>query len=195
MNPRLREAHGAFDVEVTRIVRAGRAQGLSIPCRTGCDACCYDVAWCLPEEARELAERVRSWPRRRREAITLRLLVWFAEMRADGLDPENPLPNLRRYHRRRRACPLLDTAAGRCSAYELRPLSCRGHYVIAPDALGCANRAKEPEVTAITVDEPIARAVVRIGTVRPTERLLPVALAEALGVEEVPSCVVPPLPS
>ena len=187
MNPQLRAAHAAFDVHVGAIVRKGRAEGLSVPCGEGCSGCCHDVAWALPEEAAELAERVKSWPTRRREAATLRILVWFAEMRRAGLDPENPLPDLRRYHAMpaaSRACPLLE--GDRCAAYALRPLSCRGHYVIAPDARGCANRAVEPQITVIVVDGPIARAVYQIQeTLTPKKRLLPVALAEALGVQEV----------
>jgi Fe-S-cluster containining protein len=185
----VRDAHRAFDVAVTAIVRATRERA-HVPCTAGCDACCYDVAWTIELEARELALRVRSMPVRRRAAVLEVLAAWFAGMRAAGLDPNDNRPDVATYARARLACPLLDPEAHRCMLYDLRPLSCRGHYVIAPDATGCANRATNPIVRTLFMDLQMGVTVAQLapaeafaGELR--EELLPVALArelEALGL-------------
>lgn len=194
MNPRVRQAHRDFDVTSEAIVRRARAQGVSIPCGRGCDACCFDIAWALDEEADELAERVRSMPTARREGVVERARAWLAGMRAAGLDPDcraPETPDLRTYHRAHLPCPLLDVEQHQCMAYELRPLSCRGHYVIAPDAQGCANRANVTEVEAVDFHSygEIQRAVLTIAGQKSFEEmrgrvaLLPRALGRRLDPE------------
>lgn len=187
MNPAVRAAYATFDVAVTRLVKQARAEQYSIPCADGCSHCCYDVAWAVRPEVDELAERVRSMPTAKRERVLARTRAWLAGMRAAGLDPDDTRPDLRAYHRARLACPLLE--AGRCMAYDLRPLSCRAHYVIAPDARGCANRAEEPTITTLEMPDVLAESMARMIDWKPAElrdHLLPRLLGAALGVESLP---------
>jgi Fe-S-cluster containining protein len=191
LNPAVRAAYQAFDVEVGAIVREARRLGMSVPCRAACDACCHDIAWATTPEAEQLAERVRSMPRARRAEVLERIARWFEEMRLSGLDPQDPNPDLRTYHRAQLACPMLDREAHRCMAYDVRPIACRGHYVLAPDASVCANRAKEPVILTLIVEESHQRAYERMGggrrggiQVACSTKLLQTALAEQLGVQD-----------
>jgi Fe-S-cluster containining protein len=186
MNPHARAAYAEFDVSVARLVKKARTE-VSIPCAIGCSHCCHDVAWALQPEVDELAERVRSMPSAKRERILERVRQWLAGMRAAGLDPDDTSPDLRTYHRAHLTCPLLE--AGHCLAYDLRPLSCRAHYVVAPDARGCANRAEEPTITTLGMPDLIALSVMRMIDGKPAElrdHLLPRLLGAALGVETLP---------
>jgi len=186
MNPHVRAAYRAFDVGVADLVKRARTQ-VSIPCAAGCSACCEDVAWAVQPEVDELAERVRSMPTTKRERVLARTRAWLTGMRAAGLDPDDTHPDLRTYHRARLACPLLEE--GHCLAYDLRPLSCRAHYVVAPDARGCANRAEEPAVTALEMPELLVETIAQMLDWRPRELrdyLLPRLLGAALGVEPLP---------
>lgn len=184
MNRQLRTVHRDFDVTVSALVRAAR-RATTVPCGPGCDACCYDVAWVLEAEARELAERVRSMPRAKRASVILGVTEWYDGMRRAGLDVEDNRPDVSRYARARLPCPLLDRRERRCTVYDVRPLSCRGHYVIAPDASPCASRALVPHVKTIVVDHLMVAAIVALYPNLPTirslsEALLPHALARAL---------------
>ena len=186
MNPPVRAAYREFDVAVARLVRHARTE-VSIPCADGCSACCFDVAWAVKPEVDEIAERVRSMPTAKRARVLERTRQWLAGMRAAGLDPDDVHPDLRAYHRARLACPLLE--AGRCLAYDLRPLSCRAHYVVAPDARGCANHAEVPTITTLEMPELLVATLARMLDGRPTElrdHLLPRLLGAALGVEPLP---------
>src|SRR5271157_1734511 len=133
MNPHVRRAYLEFDVHASALVRKAR-ETVHVPCKAGCDACCYDVAWVLPPEGEEIAERVRSMPARKRQGVVDRIRAWHEGMRAAGLDPDDIRPDLRAYHRARLACPLLDVETHRCMVYDVRPMACRGHYVVAEDA-------------------------------------------------------------
>lgn len=186
MNPPVRTAYREFDVAVARLVRKARTE-VSVPCAPGCSHCCSDVAWAIQPEVDELAERVRSMPTAKRDRVLARTRAWLAGMRTAGLDPDHVFPDLRTYHRARLACPLLED--GQCTAYDLRPLSCRAHYVVAPDARGCANRAEEPTITTLEMPDLIAGTVVRMLDGKPTELrdyLLPRLLGAALDVEPLP---------
>jgi Fe-S-cluster containining protein len=183
MNPAVRAAYAAFDVAVTRLVRKARTE-LSIPCADGCAACCHDVAWATEPEVDELAERVRCMPAAKRERVLARTRAWLAGMRAGGLDPDDPRPDLRAYHRVRLPCPLLED--DRCLAYDLRPLSCRAHYVVATDSSVCANRAEVPTLTTLEMPDLLAETFLRMIDWKPVELrdyLLPRLLGAALGVE------------
>lgn len=193
MNPRVRAAYAEFDVDARRLLRKAVAEGLgNIPCRRGCSACCSDVAWVVEPEARELVERVRSMPRALRERVLQGLGRWLEGMVAAGLDPDEKFPDLRTYHRAKLRCPLLSDA-GECMVYDIRPLSCRAHYVVAEDASGCANRAEEPEITTAEMPELLTRAMLGIlgesaagdwggGRVMPKEMLLQRYLGLLLGI-------------
>jgi len=183
MNPPVRAAYREFDVAVARLVRHARTE-VSIPCADGCSACCFDVAWAVKPEVDEIAERVRSMPTAKRARVLERTRQWLAGMRAAGLDPDDTWPDLRTYHRAHLACPLLED--NRCLTYDLRPMSCRAHYVVAPDANGCANRAEVPTIETLEMPGLLTEAFARMLDWKPTklrDHLLPRLLGAALGVE------------
>lgn len=200
MNPNVRQTFDRVDVYLSAVVKKARGLGHSIPCRDRCDACCYDIAWCTPIEAREIVERIWSMPEKTREAVVEALSVWWDKMQAAGLDPSNPKPDLRTYHRAHIACPLLDPEEHRCRVYDLRPLSCRAHYVLAPDASVCANRANVPEITTLMYEDDVLFAwqlsVVGARSVREminkglvgevTPELLPTVLSRVLAMRGRP---------
>lgn len=159
MDPCVRKAYQEYDVAAERILKKLRADGTSIPCARGCHACCYDVAWAHRLEVAEIAERIRSWPRKVRERVLQGLRGWLEGMLRAGLDPDHKYPDVRVYHRAKLRCPLLSDE-GECMAYDVRPMACRGHYVVAPDASVCANRAEEPEIETVQFVEPIVQAMV-----------------------------------
>lgn len=160
MNPAVRQAHRDFDVFATAIVRKARRQGMSVPCRRGCASCCRDVAWIVRPEAFELAERVASMPAAKRLRVVGGIVAWLEGMAAAGLDVRDKAPDVARYAAAGLVCPLLDVERGECMAYDVRPLSCRGHYVLAPDSAPCANRAREPAVTTLTMEDECSAAAV-----------------------------------
>jgi Fe-S-cluster containining protein len=190
MNPRVRQAYREFDVEAKRLLKGfARREGVTIPCRRGCSACCYDIAWTIRAEVDELAERIRSWPTSQRERVLEGLRAWAAGMRAAGLDPDHKFPDVRAYHRARLRCPLLGDD-GACTVYDIRPLSCRAHYVIG-GAAQCANRAEEPVVDTAEMPGLVTQALLTIlgpgggwgGGGMPKEALLQRYLGEVLGVD------------
>lgn len=187
MNPAVRKAYAEFDVEASRLLRKVRSDGMTVPCGPRCDACCYDVAWVVAEEAQELVERVRSMPLLKRERVLRACQEWLDGMRAAGLDPDNIRPDLRTYHRAHVACPLLDREEHSCMAYDIRPMACRGHFVTAPTAAVCANRMNEPVVQTVEFPEALTRAMLTILT-SPAEatevrdELLPRALGRRLRI-------------
>ena len=76
--------------------------------------------------------------------------------------------------------------------YDLRPISCRAHYVVAPDAGVCANRAVEPVITTLEMPDMILTAVARMlegeapdSLDGPRDHLLPRLLGSVLGVEPI----------
>ncbi len=188
MNPTLRAAFREFDVTTRDLLRKVRSEGTVVPCKEGCDHCCYDVAWVLAPEVAELAERVQSWRTERREKVLAAIRTWLDGMREDGFSVDERRPDLRRYHARRRPCPLLDVETQTCSVYDIRPLTCRGHYAAGTEApAACANRAEVPSIETVQFPDACTKAVVRIaGTSSDVQRLrdqlLPRALGIALGV-------------
>jgi len=138
-----------FDVSAKRLVRAARAEGHVIPCGPGCDACCSSAANALPFEIPLVIEAVRAMPVERREEIRRGLAKWARTLREAGVDIRSAEPSPI-YERARAACPfLLDH---RCSIYDARPISCRGHYLIDQDPKRCANRGQHIMVQCLTVD-------------------------------------------
>lgn len=190
MNPAVRKAYADFDVEASRLLKRVRSEGKSVPCKKGCSACCYDVAWVVQPEAAEIVERVQSMPRKLREQVVEGLRQWLAGMRRSGLDPDDIRPDLRTYHRAKLRCPLLG-AQGLCMVYDVRPMACRGHYVQAPDSSVCSNRAVEPVIDTVEFPLAITQAVMTmlggrgvVGLAELRDGLLPRVVGKMLGVED-----------
>ena len=141
-----------FDVPLNAIFKKAREMGYTIPCKRGCDACCYDAAMATHFEMPPLIEHLRLMPAEEKHALAARIRTWFAEMRRAGLDPMTPAQHMPTYLRAHIPCPLLDREAHACMAYEARPICCRGHHVVntTPDA--CANRANVPVVPGLELE-------------------------------------------
>jgi Fe-S-cluster containining protein len=188
MNPAVRKAYATFDVETSRLLLKVRGAGKPVPCGPRCDSCCYDIAWVVAEEVDELVERVRSMPTAKRAQVLHACQEWLDGMRAAGLDPDNTRPDLRTYHRAHLACPLLDTEEHACRVYDLRPLSCRGHYVVAETSAPCANRMNEPVIETVEFPESLTSAMMTMFESSmerarlATDELLPRALGRRLGI-------------
>jgi Fe-S-cluster containining protein len=108
----------------------------SVACRAGCDHCCYQAVGVTAPEALAIADHVsRTFTDAELEALGTRLAELAARTRglssAQRFSPDHPCPFLR---------------SGRCSIYEVRPLSCRGMNSL--DATECENRLRDVEARA-----------------------------------------------
>lgn len=129
------------------------AEGGSVSCRAGCDACCVQLVPIAPAEAVRLAEVVEAMPGRRRAAVKARFGNAVRRLREIGLVDRRASPGqaaLRvpeptgktpwedvshRYFDARIPCPFLED--GSCGVYTERPMVCREYNVTTPPPL-CA---------------------------------------------------------
>jgi hypothetical protein len=120
-----------------------RAPAGAVACRAGCDHCCYQSVGVTAPEALVIFDhlsRTLSDPALARVAAD----VAAQRARTQGLStaerfsPEHP-------------CPFLDVAAGRCTIYAVRPLSCRGMNSL--DAAACEKRLRDPVARAAFLAE------------------------------------------
>jgi Fe-S-cluster containining protein len=113
-----------------------RAPEGSVACRAGCDHCCYQAVGVTAPEALAIFAHLKA-TRSEPELARLSSRVAEALERTRGLSaaerfsPDHP-------------CVFLES--GRCSVYEVRPLSCRGMNSL--DADECARRLRETEARA-----------------------------------------------
>lgn len=129
-----------------------RAPAGSVACKAGCDHCCYQLVGVTVPEALAIASHLKS---RRSESQLVELVQRLGELSEKTqqlsaearFSPEYP-------------CAFL--VAGRCSIYEVRPLSCRGMNSL--DARACEQRLRDPSTReqflregsgALTFMEPI----------------------------------------
>lgn len=147
------ERYEQFDVEVGRLFGLARAQGNTIPCKRGCDACCYDVALITHLELPPLIEALRAMSPEARKGVRDKISKWMDRAEAAGIDPFSPQEDIRPYLRARLACPLLDLEKHECQVYAARPVACRGHHVINATAAACANRAKVPSIPYLDMQQ------------------------------------------
>jgi Fe-S-cluster containining protein len=110
--------------------RRRQDQGLAViqepACRPGCDHCCYQHVAVTDLEAEILARHVQAHldPD---QLAALRDRVHRDAEQLRRIAAEAPTADAHRaaLARIRQPCPLLDEAAGRCLAYEARPVNCR----------------------------------------------------------------------
>ena len=133
-------------------------------CAPGCTFCCHLKVLATPGEATALA-RGLSDAQRARVAANAR--------RAAGLPAAE-------YRRARIPCVLLDEA-GRCAAYDVRPLRCRAHTSTSRDTCERVYRG-EATTDPVPLDGWLVRAVaaVRAGMAEPGEEELHAALQRVL---------------
>ena len=114
-----------------------RAPAGAIACKAGCDHCCYQSVGVTTPEALAIYDHL-SCTRSDDELVQLAARLADARARTRGLStaerfsPEHP-------------CVFLE--AGRCTIYEVRPLSCRGMNALDADA--CATRLRDPATRAV----------------------------------------------
>lgn len=148
--PLAREISGGITaIAIDRVL----AEGRTISCRAGCDACCGHLIPIAPAEAVRLVEVVEAMPGPRRGAVTARFEYAVRRLREVGLVDRHAPPGqaaLRvlaltgktpwedmshRYFDARIPCPFLED--GSCGVYTERPMVCREYNVTTPASL-CA---------------------------------------------------------
>jgi len=116
----------------------GRAPAGAVACRAGCDHCCYQSVGLTPPEALAIFDHLsRTLADAELERVAAHVAAYRARTRglstAERFSPEHP-------------CAFLDVAGGRCTIYEVRPLSCRGMNSL--DAGECQQRLRDPAARA-----------------------------------------------
>lgn len=110
-----------------------RAPRGAVACRSGCDHCCYQAVGVTPPEALAIADHVKK-TRSVEELGELARRVSGFRQRTSGLSSaERFSPEL----------PCVFLESGRCTIYEVRPLSCRGMNSL--DAKECESRLRDPK--------------------------------------------------
>lgn len=119
---RLRTVYAQIDKRL-----AEGAEGVNLPCKAGCDACCHEAVFVCAPEFLAVAEQVMAWPQDRQD----RLLDQMALIASDFEDELELLqlvasgPERDEIARRIRfRCPLL-SAEGGCTVYVARELNAR----------------------------------------------------------------------
>jgi Fe-S-cluster containining protein len=115
-----------------------RAPAGAVACRAGCDHCCYQSVGVTPPEALAIFDHLsRTLPDAELRRVAAHVAAHGARTRglstAERFSPDQP-------------CAFLEVETGRCTIYEVRPLSCRGMNSL--DAGDCARRLREPEARA-----------------------------------------------
>lgn len=130
-----------------------RAQGRTITCSKGCDACCRaQPVPVTPAETLALARRVQALPAARQARVRARFADGVARLQQAGLfdtlmrdepttSPQQALAVTATYFGLGLACPFLE--AGACSIHADRPFVCRQYLVTSPATL-CADPLTAP---------------------------------------------------
>jgi Fe-S-cluster containining protein len=158
----IEERYKEFDVAIGRLFKKAREEGHSIPCKRGCDACCYDAALPTHLEMPPIVKRLRQMPAELQVKIRARIIHWVNAMKAGGVDPFKSEPDIQAFHRVHEPCPLLDLERHECMVYDVRPFACRGHHVVNVTPAVCANRATEPAVPSLELDDIVVPMVSRV---------------------------------
>ncbi|CAJ0784670.1 YkgJ family cysteine cluster protein [Ralstonia chuxiongensis] len=154
-NPMLRPIPAILNDEVPRAKRAfglaapGRIRAAVFPiyksmdgdlagsntkvaCRDGCSHCCYYRVEVSAAEALALAERIAAMPADARKKTSERLMQ-TAQRVAPLSAAQYQVTNV--------PCAFLENE--RCSVYEMRPVSCRGHHSL--DVAVCIDAFENPD--------------------------------------------------
>jgi len=113
-----------------------RAPAGAVACKAGCDHCCYQSVGVTALEALAIAAHLRA-------TLSTEELATVAAHVAETYRTTRGLTTAERFSPDHPCVFLQD---GRCSVYEVRPLSCRGMNSL--DAGECATRLREPEARA-----------------------------------------------
>ncbi len=127
--------------------RVSGGRRLPLACAAGCSYCCHSstVHASTPEIL-----RIASWLKEHRTADELAELQARSKEAAARIAPLD----LGGRAREKVACPLLDSASGRCSVYDVRPISCRAYHSGSVEA--CKRAHDEGEANPILpIDPPL----------------------------------------
>lgn len=127
---RLAVIYDQVDAAMAAARRQAEADGVHIPCRSGCSACCFQMVLISQVEARAIVDRLVE----RHGCASLDVLRERAEQQAHRVRAVN---SFRAYLRLREPCLFLDPVHHTCTVYEVRPLACRLH-LIASDPAKCS---------------------------------------------------------
>jgi Fe-S-cluster containining protein len=115
-----------------------RAPAGAVACGAGCAHCCYQSVGVTPAEALAIHDHLsRTLSESEVARVAARVAAARARTRglsaAERFSPDYP-------------CAFLDEASGRCTIYEVRPLSCRGMNSL--DAGECETRLRDADARA-----------------------------------------------
>jgi Fe-S-cluster containining protein len=143
----VRSLYAALDEVITAgLERLRVEEGLHPTCTSGCAHCCRFHILTNLAEAQTLAHYIkREWPAEQIAALERRTRQWHAwDHSRPGRPGSNPIEagiDLSQYES---CCPLL--VDNRCSAYAVRPIICRTHFVSTPP--GFCQAANDPAPAA-----------------------------------------------
>lgn len=157
------EMYSSFDRAVDTLIEKGRELGASIPCKRGCDACCYDIALATQFEIPPIVDAVRELSEDDQQKIRSQLIEWTKALGQKSISLNEYDIDVRKYHSEpRAACPLLDRDKHECMVYAQRPLSCRGHVLINQEPSACSQRAVNPEITCLMTQNIAAQGILHL---------------------------------
>lgn len=163
----LRPARALLSAVADAAVAHARAQGESVSCKAGCNACCHHLVPISAIEAQSLADVVARMDEPRRTRVRARFAAAVRRMEEVAiLDPHEPAGRTalraapvsgetpwktasRRYFDAGIPCPFLESE--RCGIYADRPLVCREYSVVTPAEL-CSTLNAEVRTVARPVD-------------------------------------------
>ena len=196
----LRAADGAMQTEMDAHLIMSRR---SPPCRRGCSYCCFEQVYCSSDEAKLIANAIRARSAKAVAQVEKALKNWFrmATKELGGMDAvlsntskEAGAKTSMEYRAVHLPCPLLDL--GTCSAYKVRPFSCRTHVSAEPDSSKCveAYHGAEPAMALLNPANAVklysaamASEAMKGGKLDtskiPAQGLLPVLLARELKID------------
>lgn len=165
-----------------------RAQGRSITCRKGCNACCRaQPVPVTPAETLAVARLVQAMPPARQARVRARFADGVARLQQAGLfhtqlrdepttSPQQALAVAATYFSLGLACPFLDDGA--CSIHADRPFVCRQYLVTSPATL-CADPLNAPVAVVPMPLRPVG-AMLQVATTVAGRQQLTVPLMLAL---------------
>ena len=175
-------------------------------CARGCAHCCRQEIRVARAEAEAMVDWIRkSWEATRIEALKDRLRAWLAWYTTDYAQlVERGVTREAAFYEHGPQCPVLQD--DECSAYPMRPMTCRRHFVTSPpdacrqerDPRFPGDDLTRPIDAILRVSEPARdRIQIRIEATGAdyfrTAHLLPEWLAHLFGVEDQPWRRMPPL--
>jgi Fe-S-cluster containining protein len=143
----VRSVYASLDAAITVGLDRLRGEASSRPtCTPGCAHCCRFHIVTNLAEAHTLAQYIkREWTLDQIEALRLRTRQWHAwDNSQPGRPGSNPIEKDVDLSQYEDCCPLL--VNDRCSAYAVRPIICRTHFVSTPP--WSCQAANHPAATA-----------------------------------------------